>query len=79
MSKYNEFDVVEAEKAPPIDRSAIPLYRVRLPGMAGWLIAKGIVKTESGARVVLVCFMIFNFAIAGLVLFFFDKFFTWSS
>ena len=46
MADNNQFNVDEAEKAPPIRRSAIPLFKPRLPGMAGWLISKGLVKDD---------------------------------
>ena len=43
----------------------------QVPGMAGWLIKKGIIKTESGAKGFLVGVVFFDFIIAALVIYFF--------
>ena len=42
-----------------------------VPGMAAWLIRKGIISTESQAKGILVGIIVIDFVIAGLVLYFF--------
>ena len=39
--------------------------------MSGWLIRHGIIGSESGARVFLMGFVVFNFLLAGLIMYFY--------
>jgi hypothetical protein len=41
------------------------------PGMAGWLVKKGIIKTEAGAKNFLVGVVIADFIVAAVVIYFF--------
>ena len=43
----------------------------RLPGMAGWLVARGIIRSESGAHAFMLGIIAFNFIVAGLIIYFF--------
>ena len=43
----------------------------QIPGMASWLMKKGILKTESGAKGALILIIILDFIIAALVIYFF--------
>ena len=40
-------------------------------GVTGWLIRRGIVKDENGAKPILIGIVIFNFAIAAAIVYFF--------
>lgn len=47
------------------------LGQPQVPGMAAWLMRKGVIKEESEAKTVLLGIMCFNFIVMGLVLYFF--------
>ncbi len=43
----------------------------RESGIAGWLIRRGIVKDDAGAKPILIAIVVINFAIAASVIYFF--------
>ncbi len=47
------------------------LGQPQVPGMASWLMKRGIIREENQAKVVLMGIVSFNFVAMGLVLFFF--------
>ncbi len=47
------------------------LGQSQVPGMAAWLVKKGIIKDESNAKGILVAIVVADFVIAALVIYFF--------
>lgn len=70
MSDHIEFDTdMSAQQGRFTSRTI--LGRPELPGMAGWLMQKGIIKTETSAHSFMLGLIIFNLVVAALVLYFF--------
>ncbi len=52
-------------------RSRTVLGQPQIPGMANWLMKKGIIKEEASAGKILIGIIIFNFLVAGLLIYYF--------
>ena len=65
-----EFDGENASKFAAFQSRQI-LGAPQVPGMASWLMKKGIIKEEGSAKGVLIAITIVNFAIMAAVLYFF--------
>lgn len=71
MSDHIEFDTdTQASQAGHFTSRTI-LGRAELPGMAGWLMTKGIIKSENSARTFMLGLIAFNIIVAALVIYFF--------
>jgi hypothetical protein len=76
MSENVQFDEDQsglATRAHNIANFAQPggFGQSQVPGMAGWLVKKGIIKTEAGAKNFLVGVVIADFIAAAIVIYFF--------
>jgi hypothetical protein len=67
MSDNVQFDMDQQGKFT----SRALLGSSQIPGMAAWLVKKGIIKNESSAKGVLVAIVIGDFIVAALVIYFF--------
>ena len=70
MSDQVEFDTDISARASHFTSRTI-LGRPELPGMAGWLMQKGVIKNEGCARAFMLGLIAFNIVVAGLVFYFF--------
>ena len=52
-------------------RSRTVLGQAQVPGMAAWLVKKGVIKDEAQAGKVLVALAIFNLVVAALIFYYF--------
>ena len=72
MSDHIDFDTdMSARSDAGHFTSRTILGRPELPGMAGWLMQKGIIKSETSAHGFMLGLIIFNLVVAVLVFYFF--------
>ena len=77
MSENVQFDSDDQQAALMKARSAAGftsravLGQSQVPGMATWLLKKGIIKNESNAKGILIAIVIADFVVAALVIYFF--------
>jgi hypothetical protein len=67
MSENVQFDMDQRKDFT----SHAVLGQSQVPGMAAWLMKKGIIKNESSAKGVLVGIIIADFVIAAIIIYFF--------
>jgi len=61
----------EADKIQAQFRSRTVFGSPQMPGMAAWLLKRGIIKDESSAGNVLIGIVIFNFCLAAFLIYYF--------